>query len=123
MAKNSLTNFVVSQNRQFSYRIRDSVRRSQFPFDKSIKLRFHNAAECCLSYFKTALKLKGNSSRISGSWRDDMWAILVHEPVGMSLGSAHALWWVAICLQSQGKEGHRAIRDIKTNEKTGSPGI
>ena len=51
MAKTSLTNFVVSMNRQF--------RRSQFLFDKGMMLRFYNAAGCCLSHFKLYGDRKG----------------------------------------------------------------
>ena len=76
MAKSSLTNFIVSMNRRF--------RRSQFPFGKSIKLRFYNAAECCLSYFKTVLRSEGVALRICGVWRDVLWVILVHEPARLT---------------------------------------
>lgn len=75
MAKSSLTNFVVSMNRQFW--------RSKFPFGKGMMLRFYNAADCCLSYFKTILGSKGISSWMFGV-RDALWAILVHEPVRLT---------------------------------------
>jgi hypothetical protein len=53
-------------------------RRSQFLFDKSIKLRFYSAVECCLSYFKTLGVLERSSSRKFGVG-DVLWAIGVHE--------------------------------------------
>ena len=71
MAKSSLTNFVVSMNRQF--------RRSQFLFDKGMMLRFYNAAGCCLFHFKMVWGSEGISSWMFGI-RDALWAILVHEP-------------------------------------------
>ena len=75
MAKTSLTDFVVSMNRQFW--------RSKFPFEKSLRPRFHDAAGCYLSYFKTVLGSKGISSWMFGV-RDALWAILVHEPVRLT---------------------------------------
>ena len=75
MAKTSLTNFVVSMNRRF--------RRSKFPFEKSLRLRFHDAAECCLSYFKIVLGSEGISSWMFGV-RDALLAILVQEPVRLT---------------------------------------
>jgi hypothetical protein len=70
MDDDSLTNFIVSMNRRF--------RRSQFLFDKSIKLRFYSAVECCLSYFKTLGVLERSFSRKFGAG-DVLWAIGVHE--------------------------------------------
>ena len=58
MDKDSLTNFIVSMNRRF--------RRSQFLFDKSLKLCFYNTDGCFLSNFKTLLDSERNSSWIFG---------------------------------------------------------
>jgi hypothetical protein len=70
MDDDSLTNFIVSMNRRF--------RRSQLLFDKSIKLRFYSAVECCLSYFKTLGVLKRSAPWKFGV-KDILWAIGVHE--------------------------------------------